>query len=459
MLKKWATFSPKAMVIGSAISLPVVLLILFLPLKPVGKEQLKLMECWTKLQNNTLSAIAKNSPIIEDSQKPDIAKGNAAKKDVIKRKRKIPLVPISMSPFMCCQGKSACQDGQLWGEYGIPGDKQALLNSISQSLKYLQSEAAVNAYKDYRVQSITRDRVIRSLQRFRQLVMAAKNPRELQQAVEKEFQFYQSVGSDRLGGVLYTAYYEPMYEASKVATPEFRYPIYRRPPDLDFWPRPHPTRTELEGVDGLQADKGKLKGLEFFWFRQRFEPFMIQIQGSARLKLTDGTETTVGYAGNTRQDYVSIGKALADDGKLPLDGLRMPDIIKYFENHPEELNTYIPRDPSFVFFKENFGAPAMGSISVPVTADRSIATDKSVMPPGALAMIHSKMPLAKQDGSLHYPIITRFVLDQDTGGAIRGAGRVDYFAGTGKIAGDRAGMTASNGKLFYLLLKDNLQKK
>jgi membrane-bound lytic murein transglycosylase A len=453
MLKKWTTYSPKAIAIGGAISLPIVLLILLLPLKPVGLQQIKLMECWTKLQKNTLSAIAQNSPLVQETAKSDVSKENENKGN-IKKKRKIPLVPISMSPFMCCQGKSACQDGQLWGEYGIKGDKQALLNSISQSLKYLQSEGAVNAYKDYRVESITRERVIRSLQRFRQLVIAAKNPTELQQAVEREFQFYQSVGSDRQGGVLYTAYFEPMYEASKVPTPEFRYPIYRIPPDLDSWSRPHPTRAQLEGVDGLQAAKGKLKGLEFFWFRQRLEPFMIQIQGSARLKLTDGTQTTVGYAGNTRQNYVSIGKALADDGKLPLDGLRMPDIINYFEKHPKELNTYIPRDPSFVFFKENFGTPAMGSISVPVTADRSIATDKSVMPPGALALIQSKFPLAKPDGSLHYPTIARFVLDQDTGGAIRGAGRVDYFVGTGKIAGDRAGLTASNGKLFYLLLKD-----
>lgn len=130
----------------------------------------------------------------------------------------------------------------------------------------------------------------------------------------------------------------------------------------------------------------------------------------------------------------------------------MPIILDYFQKHPQDLNIYIPRDRSFVFFQENHGNPAQGSINVPVTAERSIATDKSLMPPGALALIRASFPFANANG-IEHRIVSRYVLDQDTGGVIKGAGRVDYFLGTGKVAGDRAGVTVSNGQLFYLLLK------
>lgn len=190
-----------------------------------------------------------------------------------------------------------------------------------------------------------------------------------------------------------------------------------------------------------------------FWFRDRLEPYLAQIEGSARLQLTDGTQTTIGYAGNIAYNYKSIGRELVNDGKLPREGINMPMILDYFHQHPQELNIYIPRDPSFVFFQETQGAPAQGSIKAALTAERSIATDKSLMPPGALALIHTSIPFVNTTGKIEHRIVSRYVLDQDTGGAIKGAGRVDYFLGTGKLAGDRAGVTVSNGQLFYLLLK------
>jgi membrane-bound lytic murein transglycosylase A len=183
------------------------------------------------------------------------------------------------------------------------------------------------------------------------------------------------------------------------------------------------------------------------------DAFIAQIEGSARLQLTDGSQTTVGYAGNTKYSYISIGRELAEDGKLPLEGMTMPIILQYFNKHPLELNNYLPRNHSFVFFQDNKGTPAMGSINVPVTAERSIATDKSQMPPGALALIRTSIPFVNTTGKIEHDIVSRYVLDQDTGGAIKGAGRVDYFLGTGKQAGDRAGVTVSNGNLYYLLLK------
>jgi membrane-bound lytic murein transglycosylase A len=365
-----------------------------------------------------------------------------------------PLRPILASAsFKSCGSQNLGVDEQLWGELDEPGDRQALLTAIYHSLQYLQTDAAAAAYKRYPVAGITRLQAYRSLLRFRELLLKSSSAAELEAAVKREFVFYKSVGSEDTGEVLFTAYYEPVYAASRVPTAEYRYPLYRRPPNLDSWPKPHPTRAELEGVDGLQASKGRLRGLELFWLRDRLQAYMAHIQGSARLILPDGSQTTVGYADSTAYNYSSIGRALADDGKLPLEGMTMPLILQYFKEHPAELNIYIPRDQSFVFFQENHGAPAQGSIYVPLTASRSIATDKSLMPPGALALIHAPIPFKKATGAMEFRTVSRYVLDQDTGGAIKGPGRVDYFLGTGAIAGERAGVTVSHGQLYYLLLK------
>ncbi|HEY9674744.1 MAG TPA: murein transglycosylase A [Waterburya sp.] len=365
-----------------------------------------------------------------------------------------PLRPkMAAAAFKSCGLLNLGVDEQLWGKSGQFGDKQALLTSIYHSLRYLQSDAAAAAYRGYPVAGVTREKVYRSLWRFRQLLLWSKSPAQLEAAVKREFVFYKSVGKDGLGNVLFTAYYEPVYAASRVPTPEYRYPLYRRPPGLESWAKPHPTREQLEGKDGLQGSKGKLRGLELFWLRDRLEAYMIHIQGSARLVLPDGKQTTVGYAGHTAYNYTSIGRSLADDGKLPLEGMTMPKILQYFKEHPADLNMYVPRDKSFVFFQENHGEPATGSISVPLTAGRSIATDKSLMPPGALALIHAPFPFKTANGTMEFRNVSRYVLDQDTGGAIKGPGRVDYFLGTGTEAGERAGVTVANGQLYYLLLK------
>lgn len=344
-------------------------------------------------------------------------------------------------------------DEQIWGSSGQPGDRKALITAIDYSLRYLQTAAAAESYRKYSIPGVTRDRVRRSLQRFRQLLLSSRSATELQTAIEREFVFYQSSGNDQRGTVGFTGYFEPVHAASRVRTPEFRYPIYRVPPDLSAWKKPHPTRLQLEGADGLQAAKSRLKGLELVWLRDRLEAFLIQVQGSARLKLTDGTTMTVGYAGNTDYPYVGVGRELVKAGKFKLEELTLPKLIQYFQAHPADLNVYLPRNQRFVFFQETGGAPATGSIGVPVTPERSIATDKAVFPPGALALIQAQIPAPNAAGQLEQRFVSRYVLDQDTGGAIKGAGRVDVFMGTGQRAADRAGLINGTGQLYYLLLR------
>ncbi len=350
-------------------------------------------------------------------------------------------------------------DRRIWGEDGFGGDRHRLLHSIDQSLAYLQTPAAAEDYAEYRasgayVSGITRDRVRRSLQRFRQLVLSSRSAQELQAAVRREFSFYQAAGVDGNGTVEFTGYFEPTYTASRVPTDTYRYPLYRVPADLEEWPLPHPTRAELEGSDGLQGTNGRLRGLELVWLSDRLDAFLVQVQGSARLQLTDGTVLSVGYDGRTEYEYRSIGRMLIDDGIIPEAELTLPLLIDYFQRHPDALNRYLPQNNRFVFFQETYGAPPQGSLDVPVTAERSIATDKSLMPPGALAVFLTDYPVVTASHGIETCLVSRFVLDQDTGGAIRGAGRADIFMGTGQQAGDRAGLINTPGELFYLLIRD-----
>ncbi len=324
-----------------------------------------------------------------------------------------------------------------------------MLRAIDRSISYLQTDAAARTYRSYPVRGVTRDRVLRSLRRFRSLLKVAKTPTALQKQVQAEFDLYESTGKDGLGTVGFTGYYEAVYGASRKPTAEYRYPLYRQPPGFANWSKPHPTRAQLEGKDGLQASQGKLKGMELVWMRDRLEAFLVQVQGSARLSLTDGTTMTIGFDGNTDYPYVGIGRELVKDGKFQLESLTLPRILQYFQENPADLDEYLPRNHRFVFFRNTQGALAMGSIGVPVTPGRSIATDKKKMPPGALALIATELP----NDNLQPEAMTRFVLDQDTGGAIIGPGRVDLFMGTGDTAKAKAGLVRSDGKLYYLFLK------
>jgi membrane-bound lytic murein transglycosylase A len=187
--------------------------------------------------------------------------------------------------------------------------------------------------------------------------------------------------------------------------------------------------------------------------RDRLEAYLVQVQGSARLTLMDGTVMTIGVTGKTNYPYASLGKELVKAGKVRQEDLSLPFVMQYFQSHPAELNEYIPKNNRFVFFSQTYGKPAIGSLGVPVTAVRSLATDKTLMPPGALALIQTKLPFVNKDNTVNMEPVSHFALDQDTGGAIKGAGRVDVFMGTGTDAKNRAGLINGPGQLYYLLLK------
>ncbi|MEM9566769.1 MAG: MltA domain-containing protein [Cyanobacteria bacterium P01_E01_bin.34] len=335
----------------------------------------------------------------------------------------------------------------------IVHDREKLQQAIAASLSYLNTPSAQADYRDYPIEGITLTRVRDSLLRFQSLLESARTDIDLQAAVLEEFEFYQSVGSDGQGTVEITGYFTPTYRASRTPTDEYRYPLFHVPDDFAEWQIPHPTRQELEGADGLQWQQGLLAEQELVWLNDRLEAFLIQVQGSAQLELVEGGTLSVGYAGGTDYPYTSIGKQLVADGVFALEELTLPKVLDYFAQNPNHLDDYIPRNQRFVFFEETTGAPPLGSLGVPVVAGRSIATDKTLMPPGALALLNGPLPQRQEDGSFRLTETSRFVLDHDTGSAIQGAGRVDLFSGIGDEAKAIAGEINHTGQLYYLLLK------
>ncbi len=329
--------------------------------------------------------------------------------------------------------------------------------SISNSLNYL---AKPSSRKFFPCGQITHKQTVNSLEEFARLLDSGLAGGQLNDAIRRKFDVYISVGCDDMGTVLYTGYYTPVFDASFIRTEHFRYPLYKTPKDLvkgqdgqilgqrrpGGMVRQYPARSIIE-------DSGMLKGNELVWLGEPFEAYIAHVQGSAKLRLPNGKLVTIGYNANNGHEYRSINRELVKDGRISGDKISLSAMIDYFKMHPEQVDTYVRRNPRFVFFRKEEGPP-LGSLNEPVTPLRSIATDKSIFPRGALAFISTTLPQAT--GSI---VVNRlysgFALDQDTGGAIRAPGRCDVYMGEGEIAGKMAGQTYQEGRLYYLFLKSN----
>lgn len=179
---------------------------------------------------------------------------------------------------------------------------------------------------------------------------------------------------------------------------------------------------------------------------------MLQVQGSGKADIGEGNILSVLYDGANGRPYKSIGRYLIDSGALPRENMSMQAIREYLRQHPEKLFEVLNQNQSYVFFRLDMG-PSIGNISVPLTPGRSIATDSKLFPKGALGFISSQKPLIENGVIKEWAPFTRFVMNQDTGGAIKGPGRVDVFFGQGAEAELTAGNFQHEGELYFLLRK------
>ncbi|HVO29366.1 MAG TPA: murein transglycosylase A, partial [bacterium] len=276
------------------------------------------------------------------------------------------------------------------------------------------------------------------------------------------------------GGFLYTGYYEPLIEASKTRGHGYNTPIYSAPDDtvqvrISEFDAKLPEERLIGRLEGRKlvpywkrADiaAGKLgrHAKVIAWAKDPVDLFFVQVQGSSSVRLPDGSEKRIGYDGANGYTYKSIGKKLIEDGKIPRERISMQSIRAYLAAHPDEVKGILDYDESYVFFHWLDGAP-LGVLGRPVTPGRSIATDARLFPQGALAYVDTTRPVPMpasvgSAGVYATAPLRRFVLNQDTGGAIKGAGRADFFWGKGEDAAFAAGNMKQPGRLIFFVPKE-----
>ena len=279
---------------------------------------------------------------------------------------------------------------------------------------------------------------------------------------ETNFTPYQMLNIDGSAGGLITGYYEPLLKGSRQPSSRYRYPLYSVPDDLlvidlsAVHPELKPLRLRgrLEGRRvvpyynraGIERGDAAVQGKEIAWVDDPIELFFLQIQGSGRIRMEDGSTMHVGYAEQNGFPYRSIGRWLVDNGELPLEQASMEGIKAWARRNPHRLPELLNHNERYIFFRElpdNLPGP-IGALGVPLTAQRSIAIDPGFVPLGAPVYLATTWPYSARP-------LNRLMLAQDTGSAIRGPVRADFFWGFGAEAANYAGRMKQPLRMWVLL--------
>ncbi len=284
------------------------------------------------------------------------------------------------------------------------------------------------------------------------------------------FNVYSATNQDGTDTGLITGYYEPLLKGSRTKSSQYPHPLYKQPADLisvelsEVYPELKNKRvrgkliSDKEGRNKLvpyltradiEADSAPLAGNELVWIDDIIDVFFLQVQGSGLVKLDSGENVHVGYADQNGQTYNSIGRTLVERGELTLDQASMQGIKNWARNNLNKLRDLLNSNPSYVFFRElPAGLPGpLGALGVPITTERSVAIDPKYIPLGAPIFLSTTQPNSTNP-------LKRLMVAQDTGGAIKGGVRADFFWGAGNEAGKQAGAMKQLGKIWVLLPKD-----
>lgn len=343
-------------------------------------------------------------------------------------------------------------------------DPGGLVAAMEHSLSYFDALPQDRVF-NFGVEERTAGQLAAGVRRFQELVRDEPDRELLTRVLKEEFVLLSSVGRDGRGEVLFTGYYEPLIEARREPESPFEHPVYGVPDDLvtvdlEAFGLEKPPRAVVGRVEDHEliryADRGEIdfgSGLEgpapvLGYLADPVDVFFLQVQGSGTLIFPDDTRLRAGYAASNGWDYRSIGRLLIDDGLIPREEMSMQAIRAYLAARPEEIERVLAYNASYVFFRplESEGGP-LGCYGVAVTAGRSIATDRRLFPAPVVAWIEGTMP--GPDGEQQR--FSRFVVNQDTGGSIRGPGRVDLFIGAGDEAAEIAGRMNNPGRLYLFL--------
>jgi membrane-bound lytic murein transglycosylase A len=301
-------------------------------------------------------------------------------------------------------------------------------------------------------------------------VLNKPNKQAIRVYLTQYFNVYSATNLDGTDTGLITGYYEPLLKGSRSKSAQYPHPLYKQPPDLitvelaDIYPElknkrvrgkvvvdkegrnklvPYLTRADIE------ANPAPLAGSELVWINDIIDVFFLQVQGSGLVKLDNGEDIHVGYADQNGQAYQSIGRVLIDRGELTADQVSMQGIKNWARNNLNKLRDLLNSNPSYVFFRElPAGLPGpLGALGVPIAVERSVAIDPKYIPLGAPIFLSTTQPNSAAP-------LKRLMVAQDTGGAIKGGVRADFYWGAGNEAGIKAGAMKQQGKIWVLLPKE-----
>lgn len=274
---------------------------------------------------------------------------------------------------------------------------------------------------------------------------------------------YKLLDENNMEEGLITGYYEPILHGSLVKTDVYKYPIYKTPKNLlivDFsslYPElkdyklrgkivgnkvvPYDSREEIESDNNLDT---------ICYVDDKIDLFFLHIQGSGKVKLQDGTIINVGYAQQNGRGYYPIGRKLIEDGYIAKEDMSLQAIRKWLKENPSQIDDILNLNESYIFFTKS-KKTATGSLGVPLVANRNLAVDRSYIPLGFPVFIDTTNPLNETP-------IQQLMVAADTGGAIKGEIRADFFFGNGKKAEKLAGIMKQKGSL-YILIPNNIKNK
>ncbi|MCK5542992.1 MAG: murein transglycosylase A [Desulfobacterales bacterium] len=347
---------------------------------------------------------------------------------------------------------------------------KGLTDSLEQSLKYYNKLPKTRTF-DFGKDSYDVNHLIKSLENFSLLLSNNSSDSEIRANIIENYAIYKTADKAETK-VLFTGYYEPAYKGSLVKTKEYPIPLYTVPDDLlkidlslfsdkfkgerDLFARlnkdnqvvPYYDRRGINNIKDFEK-----RAVPLVWLENRVDRFFLEIQGSGIIFLRDKSILRVHYSSKNGRAYQSIGRYLIANGEIAKENMSMQAIKAWLKKNPDKLDTVLSYNTSFVFFKKEIDGP-FGCLGVKVSPMRSIATDTSLFPKGALCFIKTKAPSKE---NLQFPQgwedYSGFVFNQDTGGAIKGHLRADLFYGNGEYAELGAGQMNHRGELYFLVLK------
>ncbi|MGE4519761.1 MAG: murein transglycosylase A, partial [Desulfobacteraceae bacterium] len=307
-----------------------------------------------------------------------------------------------------------------------------------------------------------------SLKNFKIFIGTDPSSKELETYISGNFTLYSPYSKEKEKSFLFTGYYEPELKGSLEKTDKYIYPLYLLPENIVYVELekfsssygskkltarkegnriiPYFTNEEIAFENALEHD-----GEVIVWLDSQVDLFFLQIQGSGKVYLENGDVLRVHYAGTNGHGYKSIGKYLIDQNKMTLAEMSMQSLKKYLQENPDELRDILSYNESYVFFEVVEGGP-YGALSRELTPGRSLASDLKIYPRGGLVYVETKKPVVSGNGEIKkWTDLKRFMLIQDTGGAIKGYFRGDIFFGCGEYARTAAGHLADEGNIYILL--------